>query len=93
MKENDLTIFLLRNASILIYKKKSYKKNFLLETKNYFKSKTFQKEHKQSGLNLWFSFNFMDETVQFDEIVDDNFFHFLPVYKGAIFTNEVQVLH
>jgi hypothetical protein len=39
------------------------------------------------------SLDFMDETVKFDKVVDDDFFDFLPVDKCAVLVDEIEVLH
>ena len=35
----------------------------------------------------------MDETVEFDEIIDDDVFNFFPVDEGPVFVDVVEVLH
>ena len=35
----------------------------------------------------------MDETVKFDEVVDDDVFDFFPVDKSPVFVGVVEVLH
>jgi hypothetical protein len=35
----------------------------------------------------------VDETVKFDEVVDDDIFDFFPVDKGPVFVDVVEVLH
>ena len=39
------------------------------------------------------SLDFMDETVEFYEVIDDDFFDFLPVDECAVLVDEVKVLH